>query len=195
VSHAKDLNDYQLYTEAMNAARNIDPEAGRGWRAERERLFAVARRHEKGAARYSEWLYAQFKASRGNPPKGRGRGRGRSRPSMAEKLAALKQGVELPVDAHALSYVQDPDTDERVVLELASAMHHAETDNVAVSWKAQERAAQFFNQHGLARALDEKFRLEAMPVCGGQGCSFCCVRCVDCNGFHPTGPRHCGRTE
>jgi hypothetical protein len=98
--------------------------------------------------------------------------------SVRKKLEALKAGRELPVDVYALAHgrVGDvPDTDERAVLELACAIHHAESDRVAVSWEAQERAAQYFNTHGLSKTLDEMFRLEAAPKCGGKGCRYCVV--------------------
>jgi hypothetical protein len=57
-SHAE---AYRFYTDYMNSARNIDPEAGAGWRRERDKLIALAKKYERGARRYQEALYKQFK--------------------------------------------------------------------------------------------------------------------------------------
>lgn len=88
----------------------------------------------------------------------------RKTPSTKQKLEALKEGRELPVDPHALSTVSHPGTDERAVLDLARAIHRAESTGCAVSWSAQERAAAYFNEHGLIGTLDEMFRLEALAL-------------------------------
>jgi hypothetical protein len=88
------------------------------------------------------------------------------RPNTKKKLDALKEGRELPVDPVNLSYVQEPGTDERAVLDLARAIHRAESTGCAVSWSAQERAAAYFNEHGLIGTLDEMFRLEERALPG-----------------------------
>lgn len=79
--------------------------------------------------------------------------------STRAKLEALKAGKELPVqqlDLWAGTAVGDvPSTDVRAVLRLAGAYHRAESDDVAISWAAQERARLFFNTHGLIATLDE----------------------------------------
>jgi len=88
--------------------------------------------------------------------------------SVKKKLEALKSGKELPVDVRNLwkstAVGQVPDTDERCVLGLARAIHRAESRDVSTSWSAQERAAAYYNKHGLAKALDEMFRLEALAL-------------------------------
>lgn len=82
-------------------------------------------------------------------------------PKVKDKLAALKQGVELPVDLQELATERFPDTDEKAVLELATALQEAEKpDYVVVSWACQEKAAQFFNEHGLRATLDKLFELQ-----------------------------------
>lgn len=53
----------------------------------------------------------------------------------------------------------DPSTEDRAALQLAEAIHYAESDHCVVSWSAQERAQDFFNAHGLAATLDEIARL------------------------------------
>jgi len=53
-------------------------------------------------------------------------------------------------------------TEESAALRLASAIHFAESTCVAVSWSAQERAQDYINAHGLADALTEATRLEAL---------------------------------
>jgi hypothetical protein len=55
-----------------------------------------------------------------------------------------------------------PSVEVKLVLELATAIHEAESDGAAVSWSAQERAQVFYNEHGFVAALDEKLRLEAI---------------------------------
>lgn len=76
----------------------------------------------------------------------------RKRPTTAQKLAALKEGTEVPVDPNVLAYVEDPAPDERACLILARAYSG---DAVVVSWANQVKACEFFNTNGLARTLDE----------------------------------------
>lgn len=59
-----------------------------------------------------------------------------------------------------------PGPDVRAVLELAVAIHYAESTDRSVdaSWSAQERAREFFNKHGLAATFDEARRLEALAL-------------------------------
>jgi hypothetical protein len=52
--------------------------------------------------------------------------------------------------------------EETCTLRLARAIHAAESDSCATSWSAQVRAEVFQNAYGLARALDECTRLEAL---------------------------------
>ena len=61
---SSDAEAYSIHSEYMNSARNIDVEAGAGWRAERDRLLREAKKYERAAKRYSETLYRAFKASR-----------------------------------------------------------------------------------------------------------------------------------
>lgn len=87
--------------------------------------------------------------------------RNRQPPSVAEKLQALKEGHELPVDLSILRPAGTHlDTDERAVLALARAFQHAEDpDYVSISWDCQVRASRFFNGHGLARTLERILEL------------------------------------
>ena len=88
----------------------------------------------------------------------------RRRPTVSQKLAALKQGRELPVDLTLMRPGDYADTDERAVLDLARAYQRAEDpDNVVTSWANQERAMSYFAEHGLVATIDEIIRL------GGEG--------------------------
>ena len=57
-------------------------------------------------------------------------------------------------------------TEDRAALDLACAMHRAESTDRSIdaSWSAQERAQNYFNEHGLAATLDEMFRLRALAL-------------------------------
>jgi predicted GNAT family N-acyltransferase len=77
--------------------------------------------------------------------------------SKVERMMDRK--VDLSALPQAGTY---PDTDEKLVLELAIAIHYNESDGAAVSWSAQVRAQDFYNEHGLAKSLDELFRLQAL---------------------------------
>lgn len=86
---------------------------------------------------------------------------------VSRKLAVLKAGGEPKVttaDLMACEPGEVPLPDERCVLQLARAIHRAESTDVATSWSAQERAMAYFNAHGLADSLDEMFRLEALAL-------------------------------
>lgn len=50
----------------------------------------------------------------------------------------------------------------KLARELAHAYHVAESDDIAISWPAQERAQSFFNAHGFEATLDELFRVRAL---------------------------------
>ena len=54
------------------------------------------------------------------------------------------------------------DTDERLALELAIEKHYSESTSCAVSWDAQIWAQDYYNNNGMAEALDELFRLKAL---------------------------------
>ena len=57
-----------------------------------------------------------------------------------------------------------PNTEDSCALRLARAIHAAESTSCVTSWSAQERAEDYYNAHGLARALDECERLEALRL-------------------------------
>jgi len=81
-----------------------------------------------------------------------------------KRLDVLKAGGIPQVTPHDLwagTPVGDvPDVEERAVLGLARAIHHAESTDCSISWSAQERALAFYNERGLGDTLDEMFRLE-----------------------------------
>lgn len=53
-----------------------------------------------------------------------------------------------------------PGVEDSAALDLARAIHRAESPRLVTSWSAQERAQKFVNSHGLLAALDEIARLE-----------------------------------
>lgn len=82
-------------------------------------------------------------------------------PSTKEKLDALKNGVELPVDPATLYIIAEPGPDERSVCILARVYQKEEDpDYVSVSWACQVKAAAFFNEHGLNATLKEILRID-----------------------------------
>jgi len=82
---------------------------------------------------------------------------------VARKLRDLQQGREPHVtkaDLMAHMPGEVPLPEERAVLQLAHAIHRAESSDAVTSWSAQERAMDFFNTHGLGATLDRMFELE-----------------------------------
>lgn len=55
-------------------------------------------------------------------------------------------------------------TEDLCARRLARAIHATESTDCCTSWSAQERAQDFFNEYGLARALDECARLESLRL-------------------------------
>lgn len=72
--------------------------------------------------------------------------------------------MEKKVDLSVLQQVGTyPSVEEKAVLELAAAMHRAESTDIAISWSAQERAQKFANEHSLSEVLDLMFKLQDCP--------------------------------
>lgn len=85
---------------------------------------------------------------------------------MSARVAALREGKELPVtrgDMLDIEVGQVPGPHVRAVMALASAIHRAEGNGCSVSWPTQEKAREFFNEHGMAATLDECRRLGWEP--------------------------------
>ena len=57
-----------------------------------------------------------------------------------------------------------PSLETKLALQLATAIHNSESDGVAISWSAQERAQDFVNSHDITECLDELFRLEDLAL-------------------------------
>jgi hypothetical protein len=81
------------------------------------------------------------------------------RRDLSNGLQKLQKGEEPRVDPKRLAYVEDPLPEERAVLLLAIALNDAGPRHAAISWKLQEQACAYFNEHGLAKTLDEIVRL------------------------------------
>ena len=60
----------------------------------------------------------------------------------------------------------DPNTEDSAALDLSMAIHVSESTNSIVSWDAQQRAQDYFNEHGLADTLDEILRLAPLKLPG-----------------------------
>lgn len=72
-------------------------------------------------------------------------------------------------DLHKLHPVGSyPNTEDRCALRLARAIHASEDTHCVTSWSAQERAQDYYNEHGLAASLDECARLEALRLPGAD---------------------------
>ena len=93
-------------------------------------------------------------------------------PSMGEKLRnyqdlpgtqSMKRKADLHKQHDAGHY---PNTEDKAARELAMAIHVSEDVHCVVSWSAQERAQDFFNEHGLAATLDEITRLKPLRLPG-----------------------------
>ena len=61
-----------------------------------------------------------------------------------------------------------PGVEDKAALRLAQAIHAAEDTHCVTSWSAQERAQDFFNEHGLWDTLTECERLEALRLPGAD---------------------------
>ena len=59
--------------------------------------------------------------------------------------------------------------EDSAALRLARAIHYAEDTHCVTSWSAQERAQDYFNEHGLGATLDECERLEQLRLPGAEG--------------------------
>jgi len=81
---------------------------------------------------------------------------------MKNKKAAIKPRQANLETLHAAGTYAT--TEDSCARRLARAIHATESTDCCTSWSAQERAQAYFNQHGLARALDECARLEALRL-------------------------------
>ena len=86
---------------------------------------------------------------------------------LKRETEALRDGTEPRRDSDDLwqGVGTRPDPATRAILRLAMAYHRAESATCSVSWRAQERALDFFNDNGLGATLDraEHFEARARP--------------------------------
>jgi hypothetical protein len=80
---------------------------------------------------------------------------------MASRGIGDRGLVEPTVDARALYRSSDPSTEERLVLDLATAIHESRGGGVAVSWEAQGEAAAYLNEHGMCATIGRLRELQA----------------------------------
>ena len=59
-----------------------------------------------------------------------------------------------------------PNVEDKAARELSMAIHVSESTHCVVSWEAQKRAQDYFNEHGLGATLDEIARLEPLKLPG-----------------------------
>lgn len=57
-------------------------------------------------------------------------------------------------------------TEDKAARELSMAIHVSESTSCVVSWNAQQRAQDYFNEHGLGPTLDEILRLKPLKLAG-----------------------------
>jgi hypothetical protein len=57
-----------------------------------------------------------------------------------------------------------PNVEDKAARELAMAIHVSESTSCVVSWEAQQRGQDYFNEHGLGKTLDEIFRLAPLKL-------------------------------
>jgi hypothetical protein len=83
---------------------------------------------------------------------------------MSRRSNAVKNG-EIPKISSQDLWAHQPGIEEKAILQLAKAYEMTrDVDYVSVSWENQEKALNYFNEHGLARTLNEQFRiLAALP--------------------------------
>ena len=65
----------------------------------------------------------------------------------------------MPVDIRKLYKKLQPNIEERVVQDLAAAIHYSRDQHPVISWAAQEEAAAFFNEHGMGATMDKVVEL------------------------------------
>ncbi len=84
------------------------------------------------------------------------------------KVRGIANAPPPVVDPAKLAIAAAPRPDERAVLMLAVALNDAGPQKAAVPWDLQEQAAKFYNDHGLARTLDEIARLAGPEALEGS---------------------------
>jgi hypothetical protein len=55
-------------------------------------------------------------------------------------------------------------TEDKAARELSLAIHVSESTSCVVSWEAQKKAQDYFNEHGLGSTLDEIQRLRPLKL-------------------------------
>jgi hypothetical protein len=83
----------------------------------------------------------------------------------ARKRKGIAHAEPPKVDFRKLDQPGDyPGVEEKAARDLARAIHWSESTDCSISWSAQERAMNFYNQHGFAATLDEMFRLRKLAL-------------------------------
>jgi hypothetical protein len=57
-----------------------------------------------------------------------------------------------------------PNVEDSAARDLAMAIHVSESEHCVVSWEAQQRGQDYFNEHGLAATIDEINRLKPLRL-------------------------------
>ena len=85
------------------------------------------------------------------------------------RAAAVFRGEHLPMTREEYLSARPgdyPGPEEKLVLQLAEAIHASVSTDCAVSWAAQERARELFNEHGFVEALNLLFEFQARRLPG-----------------------------
>ena len=73
--------------------------------------------------------------------------------------------MERKADLHTQHQVGHySNTEDKAARELAMAIHVSESTSCVVSWDAQQRGQDYFNDHGLGATLDEIQRLKPLHL-------------------------------
>ena len=72
----------------------------------------------------------------------------------------VEQLMAAKVKAKDLWQDKGPSLYNKLILELACEIHYSESNSCSVSWEAQERAMNYFNENGFEKTLDYMIDLQ-----------------------------------
>lgn len=79
----------------------------------------------------------------------------------------MSKPIERKANLHAQHEVGHySNTEDKAARELAMSIHVSESTSCVVSWNAQQRGEDFFNENGLIATLDEIARLDKLKLPG-----------------------------
>lgn len=78
---------------------------------------------------------------------------------IVEDLQAFHRGEEPTLRSDDM-WCPNDSPHVQIARKLARVIHAAESDDCVTSWSAQERAMNYFNEHGMLKTMDELLRLD-----------------------------------